>query len=284
MRRYRELLKSKRGRERGSPSLDLYFADEPSGPLLLFQHIRKTGGTSVRQVIHANYSADRHVLELSPSGKSARANHDWFGELWGSLGSHGQKTLVCAASHHANFLLPVLDRDSADVRPVTVLREPVDRVLSRYHFASEISWIKQLTLAEVYRDVEGFRAQASKDSLRAGQFFNGQSRALLDPHYKVSKLAYSAGPPQDAELWRERLFTVAARYTVGFRERLPEFVDELARTFGWRHVFLPHAKENRNRPAVEEVDEETLELVRLYNWLDVELYDFCLKARALRAR
>ncbi len=103
-------------------------------PLLVFAHIRKTAGTSLRRVIAGNYSHARyrHLYVSVPKTDEHAPLHDWYRELYHErLTQKERARLVCIASHSANYLLPALDRP---FRVITMLRDPVDRVLSRYYF------------------------------------------------------------------------------------------------------------------------------------------------------
>jgi hypothetical protein len=59
---------------------------------------------------------------------------------------------------------------------------------------------------------------------------------------------------------------------VGIQDRFADSVALFAREFGWTNVYDAEAKVNRLRPSLDDVPEETRELIRTYNWLDEELY------------
>jgi Galactose-3-O-sulfotransferase len=235
-------------------------------PVLVFQHIQKTAGTALRGIIYRNLVAAgaRVIVEDAPHGKRHAEAPDWYRRFYESLGEEDRLGLACVASHTANHLLPFIDRPA---RALSLLREPVDRVLSRYHhFTRSRSW----TLRERYANAER-RAPF--------QFFNAQSRALLAPHYDVNVpgLARHQGPPEDADLWRERLFELLAeRYAIGLQEYFRESVELFAAELGWERVSVRRVRANPARPRSID-DEETAELIRAYNWLDVELHDRYLR-------
>ena len=71
---------------------------------------------------------------------------DLYEQWWSSLDRDRRDRLILATSHSANYLLDLIERPS---RAFTILREPVDRVLSRYYFFSKRPpW----TLRELYAD------------------------------------------------------------------------------------------------------------------------------------
>jgi hypothetical protein len=114
------------------------------------------------------------------------------------------------------------------------------------------------------------------------QLCNWQSRALLSVFHDVSELEPSAGPGADADLWRARLRELVEDvFLVGVQDRFEQYVDVLARRYGWE-AFVPQSKVNPERPPLSEVPAELRETILAYNWLDAELYDLCRQAQQRR--
>jgi hypothetical protein len=242
------------GRIKGTVPHDFWFADGPcADPLVLFQHIRKTAGTAIRTLLHVNYGDVAGDAVPTPR----HASHEWFAELKASLGDRFG-SLRAVAGHSANYLLPLLDG-----RPVvafTVVREPVDRVISRYYFMVPVpDW----TLADLY---------GGRPSKRIPGFFNGQARSLLEPFGGTAGMPLTADEPH-ADEWRARLAEALDAYAVvGTQDRLPETVEALAALTGLDCRTIFRVRINRGRPTRSSLDAETAELVRRHNWLDEELY------------
>jgi hypothetical protein len=121
--------------------------------------------------------------------------------------------LRAVAGHDANYLLPLLDGRPAAA--FTVVREPVDRVLSRYYFLSRTpSWtLEDLYLGRWDKQIPGF--------------FSGQAKTLLEPLCDTSGIPKTADEP-GADEWRERLEQALAAYVVvGTQDRLEETIDAL---------------------------------------------------------
>jgi hypothetical protein len=253
-----------RERERGDGTpLDLWFARAPvreGQPLLIFQHIRKTAGTSFRRVLEDNIRGGRHLFMSAPKEDDATADLGaWYEQYWKALRGREREALIGAASHSANFLIPLTDRP---VRALTILRDPIDRVLSRYYFFNNQ---KDWTLNDYY---------STDKATRNPEFFNGQARSLLAPHYDVTRLGFDVGPGPDADVWRARLFRVLSEYyTVGISERFDESVRLIGRQLGWRRLDIPEVRVNAERTRDEVLDDEAYTRVRDANWLDVEMYE-----------
>ncbi len=159
-------------------------------------------------------------------------------------------------------------------RAITVVREPVDRVLSRFHFGGQKRGNAGTphSLEQLFADPERL---AETEAGLSRQYVNGQSRALLEPIFDVDTpaLAFSEGPPADAELWRARLFgALEADYLVGRQDQFEQAVRRFADELGWDDPAAPRAKVNRARPPAAREDPALLGRVRAFNWLDGELY------------
>jgi len=257
-----------RGGPKGATGLDLYFAKEPTDePLLLFHHIPKTAGTSLRNVINSNYADAAFELVPIDAEEVPDKLAAWYQDLWQSLGSKRER-LVCAAGHFAGFFLGVVpDRP---VSACTILRDPVDRVISRYFFFTRPP---RWTLNDLYGRAElKYMRGANFARGRNRAFFNGESQSILQTFYETEELPLTADEP-DCDLWRKRLFELVDRYfVVGIQERFTESIELFARKFGWQDVYTATARVNRDRPPPEEFSASTVELIREYNWLDCELH------------
>jgi hypothetical protein len=182
-----------------------------------------------------------------------------------------------------------------------MVREPVDRVLSRYFFALKrsgasaradvpptcLSLILRTApeLGHLYDRYGGGAPTSSEMHGAVAALFNGQARSLLEPSFDTSELAYTHGPGSDADVWRTRLRTVLADYgLVGAQERFAEFAEALRGTYGLPAGKLPSAKRNPQRPATSEVPGALRDKVGAYNWLDAELHAWIADAGGLVPR
>jgi len=185
-----------------------------------------------------------------------------------------------------------------DARAFCLLRDPVERVISRYHFMlgqlnearqtaayparrlitrfarpiEEVEW----ALDDIYQHLGDGSEKASPLHHAFKGFFNGQARALLEPHYDTSKFAYSGDAGPDLGEWGELARHILERhYVAGVQERFAESVARFAQAFGWKHQPHPRERVNSLRPRADAVSKGTRELILAYNRVDAELHASC---------
>jgi hypothetical protein len=276
--------------KRPSGSTEAYFRSDGanSGPLFIVYHVQKTAGTSLRQLTRANLPPSD--VEITPDLRKLRYRPDellsWYSAWYRRLDADRRARLCCVMSHSAGYLLPALDRPAVTL---VLVREPVDRVLSFYYYKRRRDEPHRsgggddfLSLDQIYALDEDDRARLRRPARLESwdQFFNWQSRCLLSVFHDVSDLAYSAGPPTDADVWRTRLRELLEQvFFVGVQDRFAAYVGLLARRFGWT-AFLPSSKVNTRRPPHDaELTASLREEILAYNWLDTELYELSRQAQ-----
>jgi hypothetical protein len=273
-----------RNTAKGRSSATEFFFQEPGGaPVILVCHISKTAGTALRRFVRANLAdAETEVVHnLRYVAKSPAERLRWFRAWYAALDDDRRARLSCVMSHWAGYLLPALDRP---VDALTLVREPVDRTLS-YYFHKQRQhpeWsLASLERLGERRSLPDWR-EAPEHDLLDRLFNNWQSRALLSVFHDVSTLDGSAEPSDEANLWRERLRDLVDRlFLVGVQDRFEEYVDVLARRYGWP-ASVPQAKINPQRPSDVAVSPGLRDAILGFNWLDRELHELARQKQQRR--
>jgi hypothetical protein len=166
----------------------------------------------------------------------------------------------------------------SDCRYVTLLRQPVDRVISAYYHVRRVPEhplharvMSDMTIGEFAR-----HSALDNDQTRrlANHNFSGE---LTDHPYR-----WDTTPKDDlAERHlEEALATLELCEFVGFTEYLSR---DIVRLFRLLDLQLPEAVPRLNatdeRPQISEIDEGTIALIREHNRFDVRLYDEALRRR-----
>ena len=253
--------------------------------LVIFQHMPKTAGTSLRKAMLANYARDESMLlygaDERTGGPPPRRPAE-YREWYRTLDPERRERMRLVASHSANCLMRFVDRP---FRVLSLLRDPVDRVASLYSFFKwqttrddrpqfELEVGDELvrrgwSLADIYLNLGGGGPSSSPLHQVFAEFFNGQARTVLKPWDEDDALGYWMGQPDEAPDLKKRALDLLFRhYVVGVQERYEESLELFARSFGWEDL----AVHRLNVREPEPVDPETRELVAAHNEIDAELH------------
>ena len=238
---YRRLLK-----RRNSPN-------SPAG-CRIFLHIPKTAGTTLSHLIMRNHQPARVLL----------AHNSNIMTTPGLLTKAGN--LPVAVSGHTRIDAMVYQALQSRKRFIhfTVLRHPVDRCVSYYHF------VRRRPHHPSHKDLINLSLRQAVRKNRYGEFGNLQSRFLL-----------GGKPPQNTdENYAMACEALTQRFSlVGIQEAFDGFVLMLHQLLHFNEIFIP--PRNTNADKKPEISAEDRQLLENQNALDMRVYDF---ARALYYR
>ena len=225
---------------------------------IIFLHLAKTAGTTLNQVLGREYA---DILSFYIPKESSRL----FEEFKEKLKSAKPGLLRGHFEFGWHYFLP---------RPFTyftILRDPVDRVISEYYyilsspghplFADVVE--KNVSLADFVGKWNAPNLQTKKIS---GLTFAGNSgipgRGKITP---ANMLAAA----------KENLSNHFA--VVGLTERFDETLILLKREFGWDWPFYIRDNVTKDKVARDDIPASTLAVVLEHNRLDAELYEYAKK-------
>ena len=228
-----------------------------AGETLIFLHVPKTAGISVSQNIVRNFS-DAEVYHVrNPehvNGPVFSENHGTV-ESFQGLSEARRRSFRCILGH-MHFGLH--EQVPGPAGYVTVLRDPVERLLS--HFGQYCRMVRsgEIGAGETAPSLEEFCR------LKARAMDNHQTRFLcgwkFDEHPRQESLDRAK---ENLRKW----FRV-----VGTLERFDETKAVLHRAYGWPYVAQIRQNVGTGRLRREEIDPEFLAEVEELNWLDRELH------------
>jgi hypothetical protein len=221
-------------------------------PLLVFFHLRKTAGLTIRFVIARQFRHDA-ILTMDDWPTVEEANR-----FWSALPAERRERIECVQGHLA--FAPDLFAPRATTC-FTVLRDPVERVVSAYYYNRR-------------QPETTFHAAINRNGATLDQFVNSEQFAAV--HNMQTRMLAGANPAATPrELLDLALGNLRDRMAmVGVSERIDETLLVCRAMFGWRRLIYRHANITPRRPRLEAIAPETLAAIERANSLDRMLYRF----------
>ena len=223
---------------------------------LIFLHIPKAAGSALQEIIVRHYQGAQGFRFTGDPERLAA-----FKSL-----SQEQRDSFDLLQGHVHFGLHTLLSRPATY--ITMLRDPVDRVVSHYHFVTA-NPDHYLYPQVVGRGLSLYDYAVTRAS---HELDNDQVRWLCAAdHFEVPVGRVSRAMVEEAK-WN----LTNAVEVVGIMERFDESLECLSAAFGWKDVAPLRRNANRHRPALDDVPSDTLDAIRRINRYDIELYEHAL--------
>jgi hypothetical protein len=212
---------------------------DPSKPIV-FIHIPRTAGTSFRWAAAAQYGNEQVCL----------VHPGYYTEEHALLKQLEFKFIT----GHFTMDNSVVQNLIGNYNLITLIREPVHRFLSFYHYAKnsptaiEHEEVKDLSLSE----------------------------AILDPTFVgYNRLCSYLGGDSVSNPYERACYNIENTFTFfGFQERYSEFFAIMQRRFGWTGVVIRQEEHISGVPQVSSLSKDMYEVLCEHNKLDIDLYGF----------
>lgn len=227
-------------------------------PVLIFLHIPKTAGTTLNYILEQHYSREERFATF-PSRLHPNGSVEGFKTL-----PDAEKTRIKVLYGHMGFGLHAYFPRPAVY--VTVLRDPIERVLSQfYHDHREPRSPLYSAIKSGEMDLDSYVRHFAV----VGEMDNLQTRMLAG---NWDLRGYGECTLEMLATAKQHLRVHFA--LVGITERFDEFYLMLCHRLGWPAEPYRKHQVTRNRPRQDELDRETLKLIRDYNQFDIQLYQY----------
>lgn len=222
---------------------------------LIFVHIPKAAGSTLQEILVSRFQG---VRGYRFTGDADRLH------AFKSLSQEDRDSFDLLQGHVHFGLHECLSRPATYI---TMLRDPVDRIVSHYHFvmANPQHYLHNQIAGR------GLTLHEYAVTRASHELDNDQVRWLCArDHFDVPVGKVSREMVEEAKWNLANAFSV-----VGLMERFNESLACLSAAFGWPALSTPVRRNtNKHRPALDQVPAETLDAIRRLNRYDIELYDF----------
>lgn len=222
---------------------------------VVFVHIPKTAGTTMRTVLRRLYP-DGHRVHIRAFTQDALETKSGR-----AIGTRALER-TCIFGHMVFGVHRYADQA---VDYLSMVRDPVNRVLSDYYYVLQTPWHEcydpVVTQHYTLRDYVTSGVTTYTDNIQV-RMLSGEGKA-------VPYGACTAAMLERAKTNIDDRFAV-----VGVTERFDESLILMQRALGWRTPWYVRKNKTKRRPPREAVSDEVRDLIREQNALDVELYQF----------
>lgn len=218
---------------------------------VLFLHIPRTAGSTLHGIMKKQYAEDEMFTGQLLFGDEIAS--------FTALPEERKRNLKIVKGHFAHGVHDLLPGDHAYM---TFLRDPIDRVVSLYHF------VKRRPDNSLH---EAATSMSLKDFVASG---------VAPTHTDNGMTRFLGGAAMDdfgtitAEVLDRAIVNLEACAVIGLTERFDESLLLCRKAFGWNEpVFYERQNVTQNRPAIETLDPETLAAIEATNQLDSILFE-----------
>lgn len=217
--------------------------------ILLYLHIPKTAGTTMNSILKQQYSQSETFNYFSGDYKEFLTNLKENVE--------NNPKLKCVTGHYQFGIHKYIPRTFTYA---TMLRHPIERVLSTYYF------LRRDRTHPLYRTIK-------KISLK--QFVLSESLGAKYLVYNTQTTFLSGQYPSDSTSLEQAKENLKKYFSiVGITENFDESIFLMKREFGWVDINYRPINVTNNRPKIQDVSEEVIEMIKSKNIFDFELYEY----------
>ena len=233
-------------------------------PLIIFVHIAKTAGSTFLLTLQKNYE-ESLIYNISDEAS--------FLEDCKAFPILEQLRVVTG---HGSFHLRIDRRTKRDCCFLTILRDPVERIVSLYYYLLSIADVSDAgrMMMETKMSLKEF-IQYKENQVTD----NSMMRMLCNTEGKTAKW----GECTEKMLEDAKYNLINYFDFVGFTDEYASFSQQVCSFFGWE-ASSEVSNVNKDRVRTDELDSDLIGLIKEINHFDYKLYDFAKEHFSLRTR
>jgi hypothetical protein len=222
---------------------------------VIFIHIPRTAGVSLDAILERQYNPAK-IYSLYSQEKRDEFN---------KLSDHQKANIQLLNGHFLSY--GIHERLPNPSTYITMMRDPVDRVISHYYFVrrSPNHYLHEIVMSK------NMSLQDYVGSELSIEINNGQTRLLAglkeNPGIGIGK-----GFPEMLNRAKKNIEDNFA--VVGLTEEFDKSLILFKKALGWSETFYLKRNETKNRKAVKEIPENVINTILEYNDMDIKLYNY----------
>jgi hypothetical protein len=226
---------------------------------IIFIHIPKCAGTTLTEAVIKKIFPRRQRLIYYEAGTRGLL------KFLQEMPDQRRMQLRCIAGHFAYGVHTALARPS---HYITLLREPVERVISHYYF------VKRTKNHYLHEQLNrgGLTLKDYVDKMGNIELDNGQTRIIAGIGHGARFGECTRQMLEAAQGNLQRHFAA-----VGVSERFDDFLRLVQHRLGWRVTRYKAENVAHFRPQSRDMDRETRAAIIEHNRLDIELYRYAIE-------
>jgi hypothetical protein len=225
-----------------------------NAPALVFLHVPKTAGSTLRWIIHRQYPTDRTVTIDGLPGQF---------DAFQAQSENMRRRVLCMVGHIPFGVHRFLPQGA---RYITMLRDPVEWTLSLH------SYIKRHPNLPGLQRARGLDLESFVDFLVRSDICDMQTR-VISGRLQLPDMLPPYEPLSDDALEDAKRNLRSDFECVGVVERFDESLLLMKRKFGWRKIYYRHVNVSNGRARRAELPRATVERILACHQRDVELYN-----------
>ncbi|MGB3513195.1 MAG: sulfotransferase family 2 domain-containing protein [Microcoleaceae cyanobacterium] len=215
-----------------------------SSKILIFPHIPKTAGTTLRSVILSQYPQDKvYLLKVSQSPLEAAQK----------ISEYDKKRISCYVGHMPYGLHKYLPESAIYI---TLIREPVDRIISMYYFIRE-------------EPNHRLHNELLSKNMSLEDFVISNNCPRNEQVKKIAGLMVGSAK-EIMDLAHQNIFNQFL--AVGIQENFDDFLQILNKLLGWNNQSYNKQKVTKNRKDKREISQDLIEIIKQKNGMDIAFY------------
>lgn len=220
---------------------------------ILFDHLPKCGGSSLNLYLEAHYPRKKI---FSTIGSNPMASV----ELFKALPQYKRYDYDLVIGHLAHELLNYVDPEHLTI---TVLRDPVDRIISHYYYAKRTTG--HYLYSKIHEEDLNLEEYATSD-------LSDELRNWYTTHFSGLTISDAESDPE-AAVAKAVKFLMERYDIIGFLDEFEVFSKILKEQAGFKNEYKNlRVNVSTNRPPIDSISQSTIRKIQAVNYLDIVFY------------